>query len=153
MTVVEKAIIKEGRYFVYAVYNNGSVTKTSVKDPENERPVLTYKDAGGVFVWIGKEKRYVKRLVARHFLQETGKTIIHLDGDEENCAVDNLQFVKRDVSNDKKIYTKVVIDGIEYSSIAAAERALMVSHGYLTRYFNGQRSGKAFEGHEVRIVD
>lgn len=152
MTDRKKATIEESRYLIYSVYNNGDVTKASVKDPDNERPLPRYKDGGGVYVWVGKKKLYVKRLVAKHFMNEVGDRVECIDGNEDNCSVVNLRIGKRDYSSDRKIYTKVSVDGVVYDSISAAERALMVSHGYLTRYFNGQRSGKILEGHEIKII-
>ena len=149
----ERATITKSRYFTYSIYDDGYATKTPNKDPENETLLPTYQDDRGVFVWVGKKKFYVKRLVAKYFMEGTGQTLEHIDGNEENCHVNNLRFVKRDMSKDKEINTKILVDGVEYGSMAAAERFLNVSKGYLTRYFKGQLSGKALVGHKIELVE
>lgn len=149
-------VILASKYFVYKIYENGSATKTSTSEYKTEKPLNRYEDMNGVYVWVGRTKSYVKALVAKYFMTDVykrGCVLHHIDGDRENCALSNLLCVKRDFGNDSKIYTKVELDGVEYDSIAAAERALGVSHGYLTKYFKGQIAGKIVEEHKVRLVD
>lgn len=154
--MTEGKAIRTSKYFVYTVYENGDVTKVLRGEFKKETPLNRYEDNGGVFVWIGRSKCYIKSLVAKFFMGDVynrGCVIEHIDGNPENCAVSNLRCVKRDSSSNNKKYTKVMIDGIEYDSIASAERVLFVSHGYLTKYFKGQVAGKALEGHDVKLVE
>lgn len=153
--MIGKKIFKTSKHYNYAVYSNGNITKNLRGEREKETPLNRYSDDNGVFVWAGKNKQYAKALVARYFMENKynkGCVIEQIDGDIQNCSIDNLRCVKRDNSNDNKIYTRIMLDGIEYNSIAAAERVLFVSNGYLTKYFKGQVAGKLLEGHEVRVI-
>lgn len=155
--MIESKVIKTSKYFTYTLYDNGDITKTTNNvDFERESPLSQYEDENGIYVWLGKNKQYVKSLVARNFLEGdywSGCVIEHLDGNANNCAADNLRCVHRDKSGDKKVYTKVSVNGIEYDSIAAAERALFVSQGYLSKYFKGQVAGKVIEGYDVKLME
>ena len=148
--------IATSKYFDYVVYDSGEVTKISVGEYQRELPLNQFEDSGGIYVWIGKNKHYIKSLVVRNFMEDVywrGCVVEHIDGNIENCAVSNLRCVKRDTSSDNSVYTKVLVDGIEFDSIAAAERALFVSHGYLSKYFKGQVAGQAIKGHDVRLAE
>lgn len=155
--MTKSKVIKTSKYFTYTLYDNGDITKTTNNvDFERESPLSQYEDENGIYVWLGKNKQYIKSLVARNFLEDSywsGCVIEHLDGNANNCAADNLRCVHRDKSGDSKIYTKVSVDGIEYDSIAAAERALFVSQGYLTKYFKGQVAGQIVKGHDIQLVE
>ena len=154
--MTDEKVIKTSEYFTYTAYADGTVTKTSRGDYEREVPLNTYTDDDGVFVWIGKNKYYIKSLIARLFLggeYKRGCVIEHIDGNPANCAAINLRCVKRNTSRANKMYTKVSLDGTVYDSISAAERALFLSHGYLSKYFKGQIAGKALDGREVILVE
>lgn len=151
--MAEKATITTSKNYVYNIYDNGDISRTSIKHPDVEKSLSKHKDCGGVYVWIDKSKFYIKWLVAKHFMKGTGQAIEHIDSDEENCSVGNLRFAKRDMSKDRRTNTKVLVDGVEYGSMAAAERFLNVSQGYLTRYFKGQLSGKALGEHKVELAE
>ena len=152
----QKEIFETSRHYDYAVYDNGRVVKIWRGKIERETPLNQYVDDDGVFVWVGKRKYYIKSLVARVFRGDEyrqGHVIEFIDNDPSNCAMNNLKFRRRDNSTDKRSYTKVMVDGVEYGSISSAEKALFVSHGYLTKYFKGQVSGKIIEGHTVELVE
>lgn len=156
MTVSKKVIFETSRYYDYAVYDDGEVTKIWRGAIERETPLNKYVDDRGVLVWVGKHKYYVKSLVARTFKPNEyrqGYDIEFLDNDPSNCAADNMRIVKRDTSKDSRSYTKVMVDGVEYDSISDAEKALFVSHGYLTKYFKGQVAGKIIEGRKIELVE
>lgn len=155
MSESQRVIFETSKHYEYAVYPDGNVTKIWRGEIPRETPLNRYIDDGGVLVWIGKRKVYVKSLVVNTFMPGRygrGEVIRHFNGDLEDCSVSNLRIVKRDYSLGNRSYTKVSVDGVEYDSIAAAERALFVSRGYLTKYFNGQVAGKALEGRDVRMV-
>ena len=148
-------VFETSPYYDYVVYRNGNITKILRGENKVETKMRRYEDTGGIFVWIGRRKHYVKSLVARYFNLKDyrkGCVISHKDGDSQNCAFANLYCEPRDNSKDSRSYTKVAIDGVEYDSIAAAERALFISHGYLTKYFKGQVSGKILGDHDVKLV-
>lgn len=154
--MANKKIFHKSANYIYTVYSNGKVSKTWQGAIPKETMCHQFKDDGGTFVWVGKKKQYIKVLVAKHFHSEKYKPsliIEFIDGNDENCNINNLRIVKRDNSSKRKIYTKVWVDGVEFVSIAAAERALFVSNGYLTKYFKGKVSGAALEGHEVRLSE
>lgn len=156
MSEGQQVIFETSKHYNYAVYPDGNVTKIWRGEIPRETPLNQYTDDGGMFVWVGKRKIYVKSLVVNTFAPGRygrGDVIKHFNGDIEDCSIRNLRIVKRDYSLDNRSYTKVLVDGIEYDSIAAAERALFVSHGYLTKYFKGQVAGKVLEGHDVRMVE
>lgn len=151
----ERVIFETSKHYKYAVYPSGDVTKIWRGEIKRETPLNQYVDDGGLLVWVGKRKLYVKSLVANTFMPDQygrGDVIKHINGNIEDCSVDNLLIEKRDFSLDNRSYTKVRVDGVEYKSIAAAERALFVSHGYLSKYFKGQVSGKIIEGRKVELV-
>ncbi len=76
---------------------------------------VTRGDARGFLILIDREGKrevvYVEELVADTFLNkpENGYTLIHVDGDIDNCSVDNLVYVDDETLYEQEYYKKTGI--------------------------------------------
>ena len=96
-TVVDEQWVEIPQYEDYIVSNLGRIksvrTDTLLKQSSNgTNLIITLRDGGRT-----KVTRMVKTLVAEAYLDDppkpSGYTLMHVDGDRENCRADNLRWI------------------------------------------------------------
>lgn len=135
---------------LYMVSNLGHVRRG--KKPVNLRPG---RASGGVrFVALsrnGKSKAIpVHKLVMEAFVEPTnGRVITHVDGDQDNCRLDNLRFISKEDALKARVEAAVnanrtpvdqYLFGVykaTYESMAEAERQTGINQGAISNACRG----------------
>lgn len=106
----------------YAISSNGTVTSYKGREPKELKPDYS---TGHPRVTIDGRKYYITHLVAERFLKRPTNPdlkIFHIDGDIENCNVENLCYLSQSDIQRYSHYT------IEYRKQILGDRDLQETY-------------------------
>lgn len=153
----------KGQRADYCVYACGYVTRTWKKSMIEEL-VKPYKRRGKLIVKCNQKEFTLKHLVAAGFLPDykKGDNVICVDGNENNCHIDNLCIVSKKhlgritghLARSKKIQVKSLVNGEikEYGSIRKAAKGLNCSYQTIIDKINNKYKNTCISDYEFKEV-
>ena len=145
----------------YCVYGDGTITRTWKKSMIEEK-VAVYLRRGKAYVKCGGREMVLKHIVAAAFLPEyrKGASVVCIDRDEMNCAVDNLCVMTKKhlgrltghkaTSEAVAVRDKRTGEIKKYRSVRRAAVALCCSYQTVLDYMNGKVKNSVLSDYQIK---
>jgi len=146
--------ICEGQRFIYYIVSDGTAIKISQKLKRNSY-VKIYLKNGHATAIINRKEMRIKNLVAQHFIRgwQPGICVECKDGNPYNCNYRNLRlYTKREhglTTAPRGRARPIIVEGVRYSSVLEASRALYVSDQTIWDYLNMKVNRSVLEGYSI----
>lgn len=157
--IIYKTYLKTHRQ-IFKAGSNGIIIRAWIKTMR-EDCVKPFMKNNIAYVKIAGKTMILKSIIAECFIPgfRKGDRVICKDGNEFNCALDNLKVITKSEQGrntgylSRSIPVQITINGdvIEYRSISEAAKALYISDETLRQFLYGKINKSVLEGKGIRF--
>jgi len=154
------ARVCEGKRWIYAVCEDGRVTRTSKVRHIETRVKVFLHSRGHATVKINGSVRTLKNLIAKHFVKgwKPGMYVECIDGNQLNCAAWNLRLYTHSEHGKRTGWKSgkakpVTANGKRYASYRECGKAMYASYQTISDCISGRSRNSVLSGMGIAPVE